>query len=336
MQRTATPLTSVRFRSQPPVMKYLITGSCGFIGYSTCKDLLNKGFEVIGIDNLNNYYDVNLKISRKKILEKYKNFSFFETDLINISNLEISNIDVIIHLAAQAGVRGGSNQIDGYIKDNITCFGKVLDFAVSKDIRNLIFASSSSVYSEINTVPFNERDKDYQPTSFYGLTKKFNESLAHTYTKKFPLNAIGLRFFTVYGNFGRPDMAYYNFTEKMLNRETIILNNNGEIYRDMTHIDDIVDGINLSVEYIFNQNKNFFDVFNLGSGKSIKVKYLLDSLSKEINCPDFKIKHESIEEVIKTHASLTKSNKILGYKPKKEFKLAIKQFCMWLKDYKNI
>tara|TARA_A100001011_G_scaffold356563_1_gene400698 strand:- start:16585 stop:17538 length:954 start_codon:yes stop_codon:yes gene_type:complete len=317
-------------------MKYLITGSCGFIGYSTCKDLLNKGFKVVGIDNLNNYYDSSLKISRKRDLEKYKNFYFLEADLENISELKIPNIDIVIHLAAQAGVRGGPNLIDGYIKDNITCFLEILNFTVAREIKFFIFASSSSVYSDINTVPFLEDDKKYKPQTVYGLTKRLNENIAHIYAKKYALNALGLRFFTVYGDFGRPDMAYYNFTERILNKETIILNNKGNIYRDMTHIDDIVNGINLSVRHIANQNKNFFDVFNLGSGKPIRIKDLLDILVKEVGYDTTKIKHKSVEEVLKTHASLVKSKKILGYEPKKEFNVAIKQFCVWLKEHKNI
>ena len=236
-------------------MRILITGSAGFIGYHLTKSFLEDGYEVYGIDNLNDYYDTKLKKSRLNILKDYKNFSFKELDISNYNDLEkiIKSFEPqrIVNLAAQAGVRYGILNPKAYLESNMIGFYNILELCKHYDIEGLIYASSSSVYGGNKSIPFNTTHKTEKPLSLYAATKKSNELMAYAYNSLFNINVTGLRYFTVYGPWGRPDMAYYLFTEKILNGKPINVYNNGQMQRDFTFIDDIVHGTRNAIEKIF-------------------------------------------------------------------------------------
>ena len=228
-------------------MKILVTGCAGFIGFHLSNYLLKNNYDIIGIDNLNKYYDVNLKKNRLKLLKNYKNFQFIKFDLINKSKLDTIikkyNIKYIIHLAAQAGVRYSLKNPKTYFKNNLEVFFNIIESSREKKIKHLIFASTSSVYGENKKFPSNEYDNTNNPISLYAATKKSNEILAYAYSSTYKLPSTALRFFTVYGPFGRPDMALFKFTKNILENKKIELYNNGYHSRDFTYIDDIVEGI---------------------------------------------------------------------------------------------
>ena len=227
--------------------KIFITGSSGFIGFHTAKKFLDKGFKIHGLDSMNNYYDVSLKRSRLKILKRYKDFSFTRGKLENKRNLK--NIifkfkpSIIIHLAAQAGVRYSIENPEAYLQSNVLGTFNIIEVAKKIGVKHLIIGSSSSVYGANKKIPFQEIDKADNQISFYAATKKSTESLAHSYSSLWKIPITMLRFFTVYGPWGRPDMAYFKFTKQILNKKKIDIYNKGKMYRDYTYIDDIVDGI---------------------------------------------------------------------------------------------
>jgi len=228
-------------------MKVLVTGSAGFIGFYISKLLLEKSYQVIGIDNLNQYYDVNFKKHRLDILKKKPNFTFFQVDLKEksfIDNLfREYNFDYVIHLAAQAGVRYSISNPYAYIDSNIIGFMHILEACRNHPVKHLIYVSSSSVYGGNKATPFSTDHNVDHPVSLYAATKKSNELMAHTYSHLFGIPTTGLRFFTVYGPWGRPDMAYFTFTESIINGKPIKVFNHGNMERDFTYIDDIVEGI---------------------------------------------------------------------------------------------
>ena len=243
-------VTSVRFRSQPPHrMKILITGAAGFIGFHLARSLLKDGKEVTGIDEINDYYSISLKKQRLNHLKKYQKFKFYRFSLNEIDNLN-QEFDLVIHLAAQAGIRIKGSKKSNYKRSNIDGFQSILNYIVSQNIKNFIFASSSSVYGSSNNIPFKEDDDQIKPLSTYAETKILNEKEVTKLHNIYQFKSAGLRFFTVYGRFGRPDMAYYKFTKKIDNYEPITLFNNGDMSRDMTHIDDIINGIKSCSQYI--------------------------------------------------------------------------------------
>ena len=259
-------------------MRVLVTGCAGFIGYHVSKYLLKNNHEILGIDNLNNYYDVNLKKSRIKVLKKYKRFKFNKFDLINVYKIDKlikqNEISHIIHLAAQAGVRYSIINPKTYFKNNLDVFFNILEVSRNNKIKHLIFASTSSVYGENNKFPLNEKTDTDKPISFYAATKKSNEVLAHSYSYIYKLPCTALRFFTVYGPYGRPDMALFKFTKNILENKKIELFNNGKHSRDFTFIGDIVQGITLILNKP-NKNKTPFNIFNIGKGNSKKlISYL--------------------------------------------------------------
>ena len=228
--------------------KILVTGAAGFIGAFLCKRLLeDKNNEVVGIDNLNNYYDPSLKEERLKMLSSYKNFKFFKGDLSDrkfIDDLfENNKFEIVVNLAAQAGVRYSIDHPDVYIQSNIIGFYNILEACRYHPVKHLVYASSSSVYGGNTKVPFSTDDKVDNPVSLYAATKKSNELLAHAYSKLYNIPTTGLRFFTVYGPLGRPDMAYFSFTNKLIKGETIEIFNYGNCKRDFTYVDDIVEGV---------------------------------------------------------------------------------------------
>lgn len=333
--------------------KVLITGAAGFIGSFLSKKLLNQGHDVIGLDNLNEYYDVNLKISRLEELKKYSNFIFLKVDisdkdkLINVFNEY--QPDVAINLAAQAGVRYSIENPDVYIESNITGFFNILEACRRYPVEHLIYASSSSVYGSNKKVPFEESDFVDNPVSLYAATKKSNELMAYTYSHLYGIPATGLRFFTVYGPMGRPDMAYFSFTDKYFKGESIQIFNNGDfendLYRDFTYIDDIVEGIERLVEYPPSSLEQGVEtvphnVFNIGNNNPEKLmtfittleNCLSKSLGREI---ELEKKFEPLKagDVPATYASTDKLQKMIGFKPETPIKEGLQSFTDWYVEY---
>ncbi len=312
-------------------MKIFLTGCSGFIGYHLTKSLLDKGFFVFGVDNLNNYYDRNLKIDRLKILQNEENFNFIKKDINELDSINLE-CDIAINLAAQPGVRLNKEEYYKYDHSNIDGFKIFLNFCKRNKIPRIVYASSSSVYSGNKKIPYSERDKILNPTSRYAETKLVNENLAEQITQKEKMKAVGLRFFTVYGPFGRPDMAYYFFTKNILENKEIPIFNNGNTYRDMTYIDDIINGINLSLNFVKKQKTNH-EIFNLGNNKPIETLSLIKYIENEFSA---KAKIKNIfakDEVHKTFANIEKAQSILGYNPKINFEAGIKFFFDWYRHY---
>ena len=330
--------------------KILITGSSGFIGFHLTKKLLEKGNKVHGYDSMNNYYDVKLKKARLKILKTYKGFSFTKSKLENMKILEkIFNKfrpNVVIHLAAQAGVRYSLENPDVYLDTNILGTFNVIKNSKKIKVKHLIIGSSSSVYGANKKIPFQEIDKTDHQVSFYAATKKSTESLAHSYSSLWGLPVTMLRFFTVYGPWGRPDMAYFKFTKKILAGKKIDIYNKGMMYRDYTYIDDIVDGIYklLNKAPSINSTKKFkndslspvapFRVLNIGNTKKIYLLDFINTLEKGLNK---KIKKNYMPmqngDVQSTLSDSSLLKRITGYNPKTNYKIGIKKFINWYLDY---
>ena len=333
-------------------MKILITGSSGFIGFHLSKKLLDKGYKVYGYDSMNNYYDVSLKKARYNILKKYKNFSFTKNKLENKNSLEKVfkkfKPSIVIHLAAQAGVRYSIEKPRVYLDSNITGSYNIIEVSKKFNIKHLIMASSSSVYGANKKIPFKEIDKTETQLSIYAATKKSNESMAHSYSNIWKIPITMLRFFTVYGPWGRPDMALFKFTKGILANKKIDIYNNGKMYRDFTYIDDIVEGIRLLINKIPN-HKNFgkynndslspvapFRILNIGNTKKV---FLLDFI-KQIEKVLGKKAIRNYMPLQKGDVKQTLSNtnllkKLTGYNPKTNYKLGIKKFLNWYLNYYN-
>lgn len=315
--------------------KILITGCAGFIGFHLAKKLLEEGFSVIGIDNLNDYYDINLKLERNKILEKAKNFTFYRGDLVNFSFLDSvfkkENPDKVCHFAAQAGVRYSIENPKAYVDSNLIGFTNLLEILRKYKNKSFVYASSSSVYGGNEKIPFSEMDSVMNPVSFYAATKICNEVLAKSYFNLYGIKSVGLRFFTVYGEFGRPDMAYFSFTKKIFENKTIKVFNNGEMQRDFTYIEDIISGILVVLEKDFD-----CEIFNLGNHKTETLEYFIETLEKLIGK---KVKKEFLPmqqgDVKKTYADITKAQKILNYDPKIKLEEGLKRFVHWFRNYYN-
>ncbi|MBL33037.1 MAG: hypothetical protein CMD79_04080 [Gammaproteobacteria bacterium] len=313
-------------------MKILVTGAAGFIGSHLCKKLLDLDHDVFGIDNLNNYYDVSFKLLRLDRLNSSR-FSFNEIDISDNEKLlpYISNIkpNLIINLAAQAGVRYSLENPKAYFDSNIVGFGNILESARINNVKKIIYASSSSVYGNSKEIPFCETLKGLSPISLYAASKFSNELIAKSYSYNFGISLIGLRFFTVYGEYGRPDMAYYSFTEKIKNDEQITIYNKGKMSRDMTFIDDIIDGINRSIIYI-NDNENIDnEIFNLGNNNPVSVwdlvNYISNFLNKDVNYTYMDLN----TEVDITYANIEKAKEYLGWIPKTTFEDGMNKFLSW-------
>ncbi|MDD4353558.1 MAG: GDP-mannose 4,6-dehydratase [Candidatus Nanoarchaeia archaeon] len=307
----------------------LVTGAAGFIGFHTSKALLERGDKVIGIDNINDYYNVQLKEDRLKILKENPNFKFYKLDFSEGLNEVIEQIDAICHLGAQAGVRYSITNPLIYEKYNTLGTLKVFEFAREKNIKSVIFASSSSVYGNCTNPPFKEDYNISTPISLYAATKISNELFAYTYHKLFGINMTGLRFFTVYGPYGRPDMALFNFTKKILNNEVIDVYNNGEMKRDFTYVDDIVDGILLSID-----KNHSFEIFNLARGESVNLMDFIKALEKALD-KKAKINFMPLQsgDVLLTSGDISKAKSLLGYEPKVSIEQGVKEFVDWYKNY---
>lgn len=328
--------------------KILVTGSNGFIGSHLVIRLLNDfdNIQIIGVDNMNDYYDVKLKEYRlDKINSLNKNYTFIKADISDkefVDNLFKENkFDIVINLAAQAGVRYSLINPDVYIKSNIIGFYNLIEAIRNNPVDHFIYASSSSVYGLNNKIPFDIEDKTDTPVSLYAASKKTDELIAHTYSHLFNIKTTGLRFFTVYGPFGRPDMAYYSFTEKLLNNEKIKVFNYGDCQRDFTYIDDIIEGIvNIMVKGPI-ENYNLYNIGNNHPEKLMDFIHILADclIENELVSKDFNI-DEHIEllpmqdgDVKVTYANTIKLEEDYGFKPSTDLKYGLDQFIKWYKQY---
>ena len=330
--------------------KIYITGAAGFIGFHAAKKFLDKGIKIHGFDSINNYYDIKLKNSRLKILKKYKNFSFTKGLLENQKLIDKSVLNfkptIIIHLAAQAGVRYSIDNPNAYLNSNILGTFNVINIANKIKVKHLIIGSSSSVYGANKKIPFQEVDKTDHQVSFYAATKKSAESLAHSYSSLWKLPITMLRFFTVYGPWGRPDMAYFKFTKKILSQKEIDIYNKGKMFRDYTYIDDIVDGISKLLtkgpsKKQINKYKNDslspvapFRILNIGNTKKINLMSFINALEKELKR---KTKKNYLPmqkgDVHSTLSDCTLLKKITGYSPTTNYKTGIRKFVEWYLSY---
>lgn len=324
--------------------KYLVTGAAGFIGYYLSKRLLEEGCTVIGYDNLNDYYEVSLKETRLKLLENYDKFTFYRGDLADKDTLEKvfkeEKLQVVVNLAAQAGVRYSIENPDAYIQSNLVGFANILEMCRNYKIEHLLFASSSSVYGNSDKIPFSVEDKTDQPISLYAATKKSNELLAYSYSHLYGIPATGLRFFTVYGPMGRPDMAYYLFAKAITEDKPIKVFNNGDLYRDFTYVDDIVDGIIRLIEnsiVLREVTKPSFKVYNIGNNQPEKlmnfISYLETSMGKEAQKEFYPMQPG---DVYRTFADVTDLERDIEFKPNTSLKTGLGYFVNWYKEYYSV
>ncbi|MCQ6564947.1 GDP-mannose 4,6-dehydratase [Bacillus mycoides] len=329
---------------------YLITGAAGFVGYFLSKRLLEQGCQVIGIDNINDYYDVNLKYARLEQLKPYEKFTFIKGDISDkdmITKLfEEYKPNIVVNLAAQAGVRYSIENPDVYIQSNIIGFYNILEACRHFPVDHLVYASSSSVYGANKKVPFEETDFVDNPVSLYASTKKSNELMAHTYSHLYKIPATGLRFFTVYGPMGRPDMAYFGFTDKYFAGESIKIFNNGDfendLYRDFTYIDDIVEGIQ---RLLSNPPKGDVEhkVFNIGNNNPEKLMVFIETLEKVLGkALGREVAFEKVFEPIKpgdvpaTYASTELLQKAVEFKPETSIEKGLQEFANWYVEYYKV
>lgn len=329
---------------QPPLSGiYLITGAVGFIGFHLSKKLLEQGLTVIGFDNLNSYYDVNLKLCRLRILGQYERFVFVKGDSANKEDIgqlfTTYHPNVVVNLAAQAGVRYSIENPDAYIQSNIMGFFNILEACRHNNVDHLIYASSSSVYGANHKIPFSTEDKADKPVSLYAATKKSNELMAYTYSHLYGIPATGLRFFTVYGPYGRPDMAYYSFTKAILEGKPIKVFNNGDMYRDFTYIDDIVTGI---VNILPNPPKRDengvpYKLYNIGNNKPEKLMDFIQTLEQCLGKVAIKEFHPmQAGDVYQTYADVTELMRDFDFKPDTPISVGLERFVTWYREYHHI
>jgi len=312
----------------------VVTGCAGFIGFHLTKNLLEKNKKVIGIDIIDKYYDPKKKKDRLKILNKYKNFKFFKIDLnkydLVYSKLKNYKIELIIHLAAQPGVRISIKKPHNTLKQNLVPFINILEIARLKRVKKFLFASSSSIYGDTKIYPFVEKDNQNVPVSVYGATKLSNEIIASSYSKNFNMKTIALRFFTVYGPYGRPDMAYYSFLDDLKKNKKIRVFNKGHMMRDFTYVDDVIKGIISLINFKMKKNH---DVINIGKGKPDQLMELIKLI--EVNYKKkFKIEYtKNIPngDIKKTFSNVNKAKKLIKWKPKVNLDEGIKRFVKWYK-----
>ena len=322
-------------------MNILLTGCAGFIGFHTTKLLLNEDHIVIGVDNLNNYYDVKLKLSRLNQLKLDDKFIFIKSDIQNknlLKNKKLKQIEIdcVINLAAQAGVRHSLKDPYSYIDSNLMGQLNILEIVKERKIKKFIYASSSSVYGGNKELPFSTKQRVDSPMSLYAATKKSTELLAECYSKLYKIQCIGLRFFTVYGPWGRPDMATFIFTKKILEKRKIDIFNFGKMKRDFTYIDDIVNGINGSI--LYESKKEFYhNVYNLGNNNSEDLLDFIEIIEKNLG---IKAKRNFLPlqpgDVPETFADISQSKKDLKFKPTTKIKDGIPKFIKWYKSYYKI
>jgi len=323
-------------------MKILVTGAAGFIGFHLCKKLLKDKHTILGIDNINNYYDVKLKKDRLKILLRKKNFKFKKIDISDTNFVKkiypiAKNFKIIIHLAAQAGVRYSITHPYKYIESNVKSQVSILELAKRiKSFEHLIYASSSSVYGSNKKIPFSINDRVDYPISLYGASKRSGELITQSYSRMFKINCTGLRFFSVYGPWGRPDMAAYIFTKNLFENKPLDLFNFGRMERDFTFIDDIINGI-ASLIKIKKRKNELHKIYNLGNNKPeplLKLVSLLETLCKR-KAKVIK-KRMQLGDVRHTYANINESKKDLKFKPKTNLEDGLEKFVSWYKEYHDI
>lgn len=340
----------VNYKQLDPSKTYLITGAAGFIGFYLSKKLLEQGCRVIGVDNVNDYYDVNLKFARLEQLEPYEKFTFIKGDIADKALItaifEEYKPNLVVNLAAQAGVRYSIENPDVYIQSNIIGFYNILEACRYNPVDHLVYASSSSVYGANKKVPFEETDFVDNPVSLYAATKKSNELMAHTYSHLYKIPATGLRFFTVYGPMGRPDMAYFGFTDHYFAGEPIKLFNNGDfehdLYRDFTYVDDIVEGIERLLSNPPEGNVQH-KVFNIGNNSPKKLMVFIETLEKALSkALDREVLFEKVFEPIKpedvpaTYASTDSLQRAVGFKPETSIAEGLQKFADWYVGYYGV
>jgi UDP-glucuronate 4-epimerase len=336
-------------------MKILVTGAAGFIGFHTCLKLVSQGHEVYGIDNINDYYDPKLKFDRLNELgfnetasklfknevksAKFNSLRFSRIDLVDhesINNLfKQEQFEVVCNLAAQAGVRYSIENPKAYIDSNISGFLNILEGCRNHKVKHLVYASSSSVYGENKKVPFETTDNVDHPISLYAATKKSNELMAHTYGHLYGFKTTGLRFFTVYGPWGRPDMAYYLFTEAILNDQPIKVFNNGQMERDFTYIDDIVNGVTKIIEKNIDSREHY-KIYNIGNNKTESLKDFITTIEQALGKEAIKEMYPMQQgDVPRTFADVDELIKDYEYSPSTDIKSGIQSFVKWFINYKK-
>lgn len=333
-------------------MKYLVTGVAGFIGSAVVKKLISAGHFIVGIDNINDYYEPALKYARLKRIE-HKNFQFIKLDIADresVSQLfESERFDRVIHLAAQAGVRYSIENPHAYADSNLVGHLNILEGCRNTKVKHLIYASSSSVYGLNSKTPFATTDSVDHPVSLYAATKKSNELMAHSYSHLYDIPTTGLRFFTVYGSWGRPDMAPFIFTKKILDGETIDINNNGDMWRDFTHVDDIVEGVIRIADVIPNRDESWtveagspatssapYAVYNIGHGSPINLMDFVKAIEDELGIEakkNFRVMQPG--DVYQTYADIEDLYNATGYKPKTGVKEGVAEFISWYRKFYN-
>ena len=318
-------------------MKILITGCCGFIGFNFTNFLAksNKKIKIVGIDNLNNYYSINLKKKRLKILSKYKNFNFFKLDLEKFKLLnkifKKNKFDYIFHLAAQAGVRYSVDHPKVYVKSNVNGFFNIIELSRNTRIKKIFYASSSSVYGNSKIFPLNEKSI-ITPKNLYGLTKKFNEELAEIYSNFYNMKFVGLRFFTIYGEWGRPDMMILKYIKASIKKKIFYLNNYGNHTRDFTYIGDVV---KIMQKLIHLKIKKNHEIFNICSNRPIKLFKVVNFLNSLTSTPKIKKVGFQKADVLKTHGSNKKIKKLLNFKKFTDIDKGLFNTFVWYKNYLN-
>ena len=323
--------------------KILITGVAGFIGYHLAEKLLNNNYHIIGIDNLNDYYDPTLKKARLNNLNKFSNFEFQKIDFIQTNALtsifKNNQFEQVIHLGAQAGVRYSITNPQFYIDTNITGFLNILENCKNYNVKYIVYASSSSIYGINNNLPFTENEKTEKQISMYGVSKKTNELMAHAYSNLYGIKTIGLRFFTVYGPWGRPDMALYIFTKAIIENKNIDLFNEGNHTRSFTYISDIVEPIHRLVK-IIESHKDILsnnEILNIGGAEPVKLLRFIDIIEKNLNKKaTVRLKPMQQGDVKETNADINKLEQITGYLPQVSIEEGIKRFIDWYKKYHQI
>lgn len=326
--------------STQPSKTILITGAAGFIGFHLSKRLLESGIRIIGFDNINSYYDPSLKHARLEILQKYPDFTFIKGDLADRDAVnavfEEYHPEIVVNLAAQAGVRYSIENPQVYIESNVVGFFNILEACRHHPVKHLVYASSSSVYGNQEKTPFSTTDDVSRPISLYAATKKTNELMAYTYSHLYGIPATGLRFFTVYGPYGRPDMAYFSFTEKIMKGEMIKIFNNGDMYRDFTYVDDIVQGIVNLLEHPPKADAagDRHKVYNIGNNKPEKLMHFIEVLEECLGC---EAKKEFLPmqpgDVYQTYADVDDLITDFGFKPETSIEEGLGKFVEWYRWY---
>jgi len=334
--------------------KILVTGAAGFIGFHLAKRLLDSGDTVVGIDNLNNYYDVNLKKARLAILKKYENFHFTKMDIANREDMKrffhTDSPGYVIHLAAQAGVRYSLENPHAYIDSNLVGFTNILEGCRHNKVKHLIFASSSSVYGANTRMPFSIHHNVDHPISLYAATKKANELMAHTYASLYNIPCTGLRFFTVYGPWGRPDMALFLFTKAILEGKPIDVFNHGKMKRDFTYIDDIIEGVVRIIGKVPQPDPRWngdepdpgtsfapYKIYNIGNNNPVQLMKFISLLEECLGKKALKnLLPMQPGDVPATYADVDDLMKDVGFKPKTPLKEGIKKFMEWYKEYHSM